>query len=190
MMTLFDQAGGRKYLTAEERDGFLVAADRAPRDVRAFCHTLAWSGCRVSEALALTAERVDMSAGVLAFESLKKRRAGIYRAVPVPPALIMMLDLVFGIRERRGTSLKEPLWAWSRTTAWRRVHEVLMAAGVEGAQASPKGLRHCLGVAAVTNGIPLNMVQRWLGHAQLATTAIYAEAVGDEERAIASRMWG
>jgi integrase len=35
----------------------------------------------------------------------------------------------------------------------------------------------------------VNLVQRWLGHAQIGTTAIYAEAVGDEERAIASRMW-
>ena len=56
-------------------------------------------------------------------------------------------------------------------------------------QASPKGLRHGFGVAAVEAGIPLNMVQKWLGHAQLSTTAIYADAVGDEEQAIAERMW-
>ena len=67
--------------------------------------------------------------------------------------------------------------------------EALAVAGIEGIQASPKGLRHALGVAAVGRGIPLNMVQRWLGHAQLTTTAIYAEAVGEEERAIAARMW-
>ncbi|MDT8873452.1 hypothetical protein RAA17_25850 [Komagataeibacter rhaeticus] len=29
--------------------------------------------------------------------------------------------------------------------------------------------------------MPLNMVQKWLGHAQLSTTAIYADAVGAEE---------
>ena len=38
-------------------------------------------------------------------------------------------------------------------------------------------------------GIPLNLVQRWLGHAQLSTTAIYADAVGEEERHIAARLW-
>jgi integrase/recombinase XerD len=37
--------------------------------------------------------------------------------------------------------------------------------------------------------IPLNLVQRWMGHAQLSTTAIYAEAMGKEERDIAARMW-
>jgi hypothetical protein len=44
-------------------------------------------------------------------------------------------------------------------------------------------------VAAVTAGVPLNLVQKWLGHAQLSTTAIYADAVGEEEHAIAARMW-
>ena len=57
--------------------------------------------CRLSEALALTADRVDLAAGVLVIESLKKRRVGIYRAVPVPPALLDALDLAHGLRERR-----------------------------------------------------------------------------------------
>jgi integrase/recombinase XerD len=44
-------------------------------------------------------------------------------------------------------------------------------------------------VPAVTAGIPLNLVQKWLGHAQLSTTAVYANAVGTEEKEIARRMW-
>ena len=45
----------------------------------------------------------------------------IYRAVPVPPALLDALDLVHGIREaqRRGHA-KAMLWPWSRMTAFRR----------------------------------------------------------------------
>ena len=50
--------------------------------------TLAYAGCRLSEALALTVDRVDLAAGQLVLESLKKRRSGVYRAVPVPPALL------------------------------------------------------------------------------------------------------
>jgi site-specific recombinase XerD len=69
------------------------------------------------------------------------------------------------------------------------VHAVMQAAGLEGVPASPKGLRHGFGVAAVTAGIPLNLVQKWLGHAQLSTTAVYANAVGAEEKDIARRMW-
>jgi integrase/recombinase XerD len=70
---------------------------------------------------------------------------------------------------------------------WRGVHTVMAATGLDGPQASPKGLRHGFGVAAVSAGIPL--VQKWLGHAQLATTAIYADAVDAEEKDLARRMW-
>ena len=66
----------------------------------------------------------------------------------------------------------------------------MQAAGIKsGPHATPKGFRHGFGVAAVQAGIPLNLVQRWLGHAQLSTTAIYADALGAEERSIAERMW-
>jgi integrase/recombinase XerD len=34
------------------------------------------------------------------------------------------------------------------------------------------------------------MLQKWLGHAQLSTTATYANAIGAEEQSIAARMWG
>jgi integrase len=191
-MQLHTANGMRKYLTAGERDRFLREAERADRPVRTLCMTLAYAGCRLSEALALTAGRVDLVAGVLVFESLKKRRTGIYRAVPVPPALLAALDMVHGIRElqgRRGKSRDIRLWPWSRMTGWRAVHAVMAAAGLEGVPASPKGLRHGFGVAAVTAGIPLNLVQKWLGHAQLSTTAVYANAVGAEEKDIAQRMW-
>ena len=73
---------------------------------------------------------------------------------------------------------------------WRAVHAVVRAARLDRPHASPKGLRHGFGVAAVSAGIPLNLVQKWLGHAQLTTTAIYAEATGAEEKDLARRMWG
>jgi len=59
----------------------------------------------------------------------------------------------------------------------------------DGLHACPKCLRHGFGVAAISKGIALNIVQKWLGHSQLTTTAIYADAVGEEEQSIASRMW-
>ena len=83
-MQLHTGDGNRKYLTAGERDAFLRAAERADRPVRTLCMTLAYAGCRLSEALALTADRVDLAAGVLVFETLKKHRLGIFRNVPVP----------------------------------------------------------------------------------------------------------
>lgn len=192
-MQLHDTQGKRLYLTADERRAFLAAAAKAERPVRTFCAVLHDTGCRISEALALTPERIDLTGRVIMFESLKKRRRGLYRAVPVPPGLLDTLDMVHGLQEarRRGRGHADrPLWDWSRTTAWRRVSAVMEAAGISGGpHRSPKGLRHGYGVHAIGAGVPLNMLSKWMGHASLEVTAIYADALGAEEQGIAARMW-
>lgn len=62
-------------------------------------------------------------------------------------------------------------------------------AGIVGAQACPKGLRHGYGIHATSCGVQLHMLQKWMGHASMQTTAIYATALGPEELEIAGRMW-
>jgi len=84
---LFNSAGKRLYLTDSERKKFLAAADDEDRLVRSFCYVLAHTGCRISEALQLVGERIDFAAGAIVFETRKKRKRGVYRAVPVPPAV-------------------------------------------------------------------------------------------------------
>jgi integrase len=185
MIQLFDTAGRRKYLTPSQRQQFLEAAAKAPEEIFTFCGTLAHTGCRISEALALTAVRVDIAAGVLIIESLKKRRKGIFRAVPVPRTFLEKLNAVHSLQGVGDSQL----WPWSRTTAWRRVKEVMEAADIRGLYASPKGVRHGFGIKATAAEVPLNITQKWLGHSRLETTAIYTNAVGPEERKIAERMW-
>ena len=91
MQQLYDPRGQRKYLTEPERNRFLKAARSTDTPIRAFCEVLAFIGCRISEALALTPERIDPAAGFLVFESLKKSRRGVFRAVPVPSGLLETL---------------------------------------------------------------------------------------------------
>ena len=74
-------------------------------------------------------------------------------------------------------------------TAYRKIKAVMETAGIGGIKATPKGLRHAFGIAANQKGIQLNMVQKWLGHTDIKTTAIYSEAVGLEERNVAQRLW-
>lgn len=185
---LFNAAGKRLYLTREERDAFLTAADQLPREQRSLCHLLAYTGCRITEALELTADRIDPAGKAITFETLKKRRRGIYRAVPVPAPLLDMLALAHDLKKARATKPLR-LWTIGRTRAWQIVTTTMKAARIRGPQATPKGLRHGFGVQAIQAGIPLNLLQRWLGHAQISTTAIYANALGPEERSIAERMW-
>ena len=75
-------------------------------------------------------------------------------------------------------------------TAYRRVKDVLDAAAIaDGPHNCPKGLRHGYGVHAISSGVPLNTLSELMGHASLEVTAIYANAMGEQKRAIVARMW-
>jgi len=186
--SLYDRQGHRKYLTEAERSAFVKAASTQEAAVHTFCLVLKDTGCRLSEALELTTDHIDMGTGVIVFRSLKKRRENVHRAVPVSPALLKLLNRVHGVSKEQQNG-HERLWPWHRMTAHRRVKEVMAEAGVIGPHATAKGLRHGFAVAALERGIPLNMLQKWLGHARLSTTAIYGNAIGAEERKLAERMW-
>jgi integrase/recombinase XerD len=75
LMRLFDQQGSRSYLTEEEWQAFLEAASKGLRQARSFSALLDYTGCRLSEPLALGSYHVDLSGKVSVFECLKKRPA-------------------------------------------------------------------------------------------------------------------
>jgi integrase len=188
---IYDRDGNRKYLTADERRRFLGAVAEMPCELRTFCRVLSYTGARISEVLALTPARIDAAARLVIVESLKKRRRGAFRAIPLPVSLLDELDRVHHLAEARGSPdlASCRLWPWCRAFAWRRIKEAMVIADVKGPQATPKGLRHAFAVTALQGGVPITMVKRWLGHARLSTTEIYADAIGPEEQAIARCLW-
>lgn len=190
-MKLFNIEGKRLYLTAEERQAFYDAAAKEPRNVRTFCHTLYFTGCRPSEALALTYRSIDISAKHILIRTLKKRSGDHYRPIPVPDSHMDALDMVHGIREAQKRQKDEKLWTWTRPHAWHIVKGVMRKAGLDTAlpYATGKGLRHAFGIHAVASGVPLNEIQNLMGHADIKTTSIYLEAMGKEKRALVSKMW-
>jgi integrase/recombinase XerD len=189
-MTLHTAGGARKYLNVAERQRFAAAAETLPPEPRLFCLLLMWSGCRISEGLAITPLALDREAGTVAFITLKRRTASVVRQVPIPAALIEDLTKVFDLakRERDAHLRAARLWRWSRSSAWRWVKEVMKRAAISGSAAMPKGLRHTFGVAAF-QAVPPHIVQRWLGHASLRTTGIYGDVSGREEHLFAERIW-
>jgi integrase/recombinase XerD len=190
-MSLYGSAGNRKYLNAAERRRFAKAARRAPLEIQLFCLVLSLSGGRISEILALTPAAIDIDSGVANIMTLKRRKRGVVRQVPLPRNVLSELNRVFRLRrtQRDPDAACRRIWKWSRTTAWRHVKEVMAVAGVNGTHAMPKGLRHGFGVNAFQSNVPPHLVQRWLGHASLRTTSIYGDVMGSDERAFAERMW-
>ncbi|MCV6602949.1 MAG: site-specific integrase [Cohaesibacter sp.] len=196
-MRLYDENNNRLYINSEERERFIKAAEKADRHVRTLCLTLLYTGCRISEALELTAASVQLDARLISIRSLKKRSKHVIREVPIPPALVDALELVHGVRAVQRNAVKaQEAYLWShrgkslyRSTGYRWIKEVMAQAGIEGAQATAKGLRHGYGIQAIRKGIQLHMLQKWMGHASMTTTAIYANAIGKEELDLADQMW-
>jgi len=189
--TLYTRSGERKYLNRSERARVLAAIESLAPDRALFCLTLAWTGARVSEVLSLTAGQFQVDENLISFHTLKRRCLHI-REVPIPPALMRALDRHYSLRALQigpDGSRGGRLWPYHRITAWRRIKIVMNAAGLHGANASPKAFRHSFGTGTVQAGIPITLLQRWLGHARLTTTAIYTDVSGAEEFHLAEKYW-
>ena len=190
---LFTIEGKRKYLTAEEQGRFIAAANTHERaEVRTLCLTLAYTGCRISEALELTADRIDLPDKSITFRTLKQRDKVKYRSVPCPDTLIDALELTHRLRKAQRTKAKgktTSLWSWGRTQATKHVWAVMEDADISGDHATPKGLRHGFGVRMAIQTRNPRLVQKLLGHSNLETTAIYMDLVGDEARAEVVGAW-
>jgi hypothetical protein len=63
---------------------FLKAIDPLPQELCTFCRLPSYNDAHISEVLALTPVRIDVTARLVIVESLKKRPRGIFRAVPSP----------------------------------------------------------------------------------------------------------
>lgn len=190
-MKLYDRYNQRLYVNAEERRRFIAASKSAPTPIREFALTLVYTGCRISEVRALTRASLQMEARILSVRSLKKRGRHVIREVPIAPALVPELARLV---KQQNTCPDDLLWhrgayPLPRITAYRWIKTLMKEANIFGAQASPKGLRHGYGVAATLAGIQIHMLQRWMGHASISTTAIYATAIGADQLELADRIW-
>jgi integrase/recombinase XerD len=119
------------------------------------------TGCLISEALAPTARSVDLSGKAIVFETIKKRRRGVYRAVTVPESMHDTLNMVTGLTQARARTAQ----VLERASPWLR------------------GSRHQLRFTAQ------QALCKWMGHASLEVTAIHANAMGEEQHNFAARMW-
>lgn len=190
-MRLYSDDNARLYLNSFERQAFMNTCYDLPPLQRTFCLMLVYTGCRISEARYLKPGDIQLEEMTVSIRSLKKRGKHHVRELMIPSEFAFDLKVIhFG-----ELSPEEPyLWGEfdrppPRSKCYRWVKEVMARAGIEGAHACPKGLRHGFGIHAMRCGVQLNMLSKWMGHSSLETTAIYATALGKDEREIAKRMW-
>lgn len=211
-MRLFSSKGERLYLNRTERKAFMEQARKdANRDAMIFCTLLHYTGARPVELLELTVDRVHADDNEIIFRSAKKRKTDTkgnirqphFRSVPIPPQIMDLLSLTYNVRARQVKSDTSLIWPSNydldknkktetpidRKTAYNWVKANMKAVGLKGPNATSKGLRHGFAIAAVEKSIPINTIQKWLGHSSPLTTMIYASVTGEEEHAMIANMW-
>ena len=167
-----------EYLEASEVD---VLVDHADGFRQKLLMRLMWrAGLRVSEALDLMPAdiRLEDEPPVL---FIREGKGSKDRLVPVHISLKadLMTAQDVEVIPARGIIFKE-----SRFTAWRWVKAAQKRAEVsgrlpQGRVIKPHTLRHSAARHWLVSGVPINTVQRWMGHAGLSTTLIYLEILPD-----------
>ena len=169
------------YFTEEEAVALVDAAPSYP--TRMAFRIMLKTGLRVSEALAL--RRLDLRLDqhppiivVAAGSPGNKGRRG--REVPVPA------DLVESLRDLASSHSKNHYQPMLKSVApadrpgdeGRGYREV----GIDPARAHPHAFRHTYGRNCVLRGVPIPVLQKWLGHASMVDTQRYVELAGGAPR--------
>lgn len=176
-----------KAITVDEVERLLAGTGsegtpRARRD-RALLEVLYGTGARISEAVGLDIDDVDLDAGVVRLFGKGSKE----RAVPLGSFAKDALELYFGtgrpvlaaggpsgaVRGSRGAVfLNTRGGRLSRQSAWTVLHAAASSAGLVG-RISPHTLRHSFATHLLDGGADVRVVQELLGHASVTTTQIY-----------------
>ena len=181
-----------------ERRGRRGAGPAAPlaalRD-RALLELLYAAGLRVTEALRLDGDDLDLDGGSVRVVGKGDRE----RVVPVGDVAVAWLRRYLAtsrpalaaadrVRSARGgpVFLSDRGRRLGRNHAWFAVKRAAAAAGL-GDRISPHTLRHSYATHLLEGGADLRVVQELLGHASISTTQIYTHVTGERMREVYAR---
>lgn len=142
------------------------------------------AGLRISEALSLTESDLDPTRGSILVRSGKggkRREVGMDRWgwEQLRPWLEVRRELPIGmlICVIHGPGAGGP---WEATAARKQLRRLALRAGVR-RRFAPHQLRHAHAVEMVHEGVPMVIIQRQLGHANLGITSIYLQGIDSAE---------
>ncbi|HLS63035.1 MAG TPA: site-specific tyrosine recombinase XerD [Ruania sp.] len=183
-----------KAIAVEEVDKLLAGASMAEgvlglRD-RALVEVLYGTGARISEAVGLAVDDVDIDVQHPSLRLFGKGRKE--RIVPVGRFAVEALE-AYLVRSRpvlaqsgRGNSavfLNQRGNPLSRQSAWAVLQAAAERGGVAG-HISPHTLRHSYATHLLAGGADVRVVQELLGHASVTTTQIYTMVTPDTLREV------
>ena len=166
-----DKKGARQALTVEELER-LRDACRGYRE-KALVEFLVSSGCRLSEVAQLRAADLNLADRSVQVTGKGDKDRVVYFSVR---ARLMIEEYMM---QRKGgdglfVSNKSPYEPLKPRAIQRIVRSLSERAGLEG-RVHPHLLRHTFATHALNGGMDVTVIQRLLGHEDIATTQIYAE---------------
>jgi integrase/recombinase XerD len=186
-----------KVLSREEVDRIIAAA--GARDgaggLRLACmvELLYASGLRISELLGLTLAAVARDPAYL----IVKGKGGKERLAPLNAPARAALKAYLPVRAGfLPKTAKDSPWLFpsraeggqlTRRRFSQMLGEAALLAGVDPAKVSPHVLRHAFATHLLEGGADLRVVQKLLGHADIATTQIYTHVAGDRLRTVVEK---
>ena len=185
MKKLRERRKPRRYLTKDEIGRLLAAC---PKDFRPLAIAMVYTGARKSELTSLRWGDIDFDGGKIA---LVRSKVGNVDSLDLHPALrtaLLRLRLrrkeptsdAYVFLSRKGTPFTNITKSWAIA---------LRGAGLEGREGlTPHSLRHSFAVHFLEGGGAVTDLQQQLGHADLATTQIYAAGLSERRRATVMGM--
>ena len=163
-------------LTLEEQLRFIDAAYARDGQVGRMVQTLLETGTRLSEFVALRVEDVSLGERMIVIENGK---GGRRREVPIRTELARLLSVHIGRRRSRPLFVSREKGAggsraYSRQRIGQMVREIAREAGI-GKRTYPHLLRHAMATRLLAVGMDIADIQKFLGHADISATRIYAE---------------
>jgi integrase len=161
-----------------------VGDDNDAARLRGLIVVLWRAGLRISEALALSESDLDPIRGAILIrhgKGGKRREVGMDRWAwdQLGPWLQLRAALPVGALfcVLRGPSRGHP---WAPAGVRAQLHAAAARAGVR-RRFAPHQLRHAHAVEMSREGVPLLVIQRQLGHADLAITSVYLRGIDNTE---------
>lgn len=165
-----DKKNARQALSVEELER-LRDACKGYRE-KALVEFLVSSGCRLSEAAQLNVADVNFAERSVTVTGKGDKDRMVYFSVR---ARLMLQEYIKGRKGGEGlfVSCKTPYLPLKQRAIQRIIHNISERAGLE-ARVHPHLLRHTFATHALNSGMDVTVIQRLLGHENIATTQIYA----------------
>jgi integrase/recombinase XerD len=176
-----------KAITVEEVEALLEAAgaDQTPRSVRdrALLELLYGCGARISEAVGLDVDELDLDSGTVKLHGKGSKERivpiGSYARLAIEGYLVRARPVLAaggGAKPSPALFLNSRGGRLSRQSAWTVLRAAAGKAGLRDdvrREISPHTLRHSFATHLLDGGADIRVVQELLGHASVTTTQVY-----------------